>query len=773
VSQDSDLYPPGLLEKFQDFVYVGHEVTRIDALDKVLGSAKYFGDYFSRELLAARVFTSIMPHALIRGINLDELRNLPDIICVLTSKDIPGANNSSYLITDQPLLAEGKARYQGEPIGIIVGKSEDAVVSALEKVKVDYVPLPAVLDPQESLKNVVKVHEEGNIVFANKIIKGDAIGAMKKSKVVIEGDYTTQWQDHAYVEPEGAVAYPTETGVRIVGVQQHPHLAQMVVARVLGINEKDVEIITPVIGGAFGGKDDVGPWVCAQAALAAKKAGKPVILTYNREESFLIHPKRFPFHIHYETGADEEGKLQAVHVKVLVDTGAYSNRGPFVLFRGMLTSSGPYEVPNVLVEGSLVYTNKVLGGSFRGFGNPEVHFAAEAQMDKLAAKLGIDPVEIRRRNLLMPGSLTSFGQRLEEDVGLKEALELVAAKSNFLEKRKEYDAYNSKSPNRKKGIGLACVFYGTTITAYRVDGSPRPDWSSIRISVDKAGKVRIDTGIVEMGQGTFTGIAQVAAEVLGLSSLDVISIVSSSSAPDTWATHSSRGMSYGSTSVYPAAVKLREMMGAMVAKELGTDPKNLSFRKGYISAGGATSKRMTFESAASLCHAGGLDLEVTETVWHKARGGFDPSTLTGYIYPSISYCAFVSEVEVDKEVGSVKVTKAWPSVSAGRIINRAGARQQIVGAFVQGLGLSLIEEVKFKFVDYLVPRSGESPDVQEPIFVEIPHRYGTMGAKGLGEMGLVAAPPSISNAIAHALGMRVTELPMTPERICAMLKEAR
>jgi CO/xanthine dehydrogenase Mo-binding subunit len=768
------------LERADDFIYVGKDVIRIDALDKVSGAAKYFADLYSSDMLLAKVLTSRYPHATLKHIDSSRALKLQGIKCVISAEQIPGVNNASYLIEDQPLLAEGKVRYEGEPIAIVVGVNESDLLSARDLIQVDYEPLPAVFDGFEAAKNKVLVHDSGNIVFEERIVNGDVVKGFNESSVVVEDKYETQWQDHGYVEREGAIAIPTETGVRIIGVQQHPHLAQMVVARVLGLKLEQVEVICPIIGGGFGGKDDVGPWVCAQAALAAYWTKRPVLLSYDREQSFLIRPKRFPFHIEYKSGAGSDGKLKAIDVRILVDTGAYSNRGPFVLFRGMLTSSGPYEVPNAIIHGRVVYTNKVFGGSFRGFGNPEVQFAAESQMEKLAAKLGIDPIDFRLNNILKPGSITAFGQRLDDDVGLKECLQTVVEKSAFRRKRSEYGQYNATNKTIKKGIGVACVFYGSAITAYRPDGSPRPDWSSVSISVKADGKVEVMTGIVEMGQGTHTAIAQIVSEVLGLSSLDHVSISCSTKAPDTWATHSSRGTAYGSSSVYPAAVKLREKLAKFAAEQLICSPEEVRFEKGYVFNRMNSATRLRWEDVTKGAIENDIDLAVTETVWHKPRGEFDPKTLTGFIYPSISYCAFVSEVQVDTENGLVKVERVWPAISCGRIINPVGAKQQIVGAFTQGVGLSLMEEVKIKdglmqnpsFLDYLIPRSTESPAFEELVFIEIAHPEGTLGAKGLGEIGIIAAPPSISNAISNAIGRPINELPITPERVHSLLKEA-
>lgn len=762
--------------KFESFIYIGKEVKRIDSLEKVTGTAKYFKDYYYKDMLCAKVFTSYYPHAKIKNIDTSSVLKIPGIERVITWKDIPGSNLVGYYIPDQPLLAEEKVRYYGEPIGIIVGEKEDNVLLAREMIKIDYEPLPAVFDVFEAIENKVRIHEKGNIVFQKKILKGDVEKGFEQSAVIVENNYNTSWQDHAYIEPEGAIAIPEDSGIKIIGVQQHPHLAQMIVARVLDIKPEQVEIITPLIGGAFGGKDDTGPWVCAQAALAAYLTKRPVVLSYDREDSILIHPKRFPFYIKYKSGASEDGLLKAIDVKIIADTGAYSNRSPLVLFRAMLCSSGPYKVPNANVEGKLVYTNKVLGGSFRGFGDPEVHFAAESQMDELAEKLGMDPVEFRLKNILEPNSETMFGQRVEE-VGIKEALMKVSEKSNWRSKFSEYRRFNEKSKNVKRGIGIACVWHGTTITSYRPDGSPRPDWSSVRIAIRTDGKVEVHTGLVEIGQGTHTAIAQTVSEVLSLPSLDYVLVINSSNAPDTWATHSSRGTSYGSLSVFYATLKLRKTLSNVAANILACETSEIVFNKGYIYCSHSPEKKMEWHELIKRCYEMNIDLTVTETVWHNPRGKFDPETLTGYIYPVISYSVFISEVEVDIETGHVNVIKVWPALSCGRIINPIGVKAQIVGGFLQGLGMTLMEEIIFNngvpqninFIDYLVPSASDSPIFEEPIFIEDIHPYGLFGSKGVGEMGIIGAPASIANAIAFAVGRRCVKLPINPVYLYSLL----
>jgi len=770
-----------ILKNAQSFLYVGKEVRRIDALEKVLGISKYVSDLYSKDCLVAKVFTSTYPHARILEIDTHPALIIPGVKRIITSKDIPGVNNASYFIPDQPLLAEDKVRYYGEPIGVVVGENYHSVIDAIERIQVKYEPLPAIFDVYEAMKNEVFIHEGGNIAFEKKLINGDVEKGFEESDVIVQNVYETQIQSHAYIETEGALASYDERErlITVIGVQQHPHLARMIISRVLGIDEENITVITPVIGGGFGGKDDAGPWVSALAALAAYYVKKPVFLMYNREESFVISPKRFPFIIKYKSGAANNGKLKAIDVDIVADVGAYSNRGPLVLFRAMLCASGPYEVPNARVIGKLVYTNKVFGGSFRGFGDPEIQFATENNMDFLAEKLGLDPLEFRLLNILKKGSHTAFGQKLEEEVGIEEALRSVAELSDYKRKYREYREFNTKNDKLRRGIGIACIWHGSTITAYRPDGSPRPDWSKVEISIKRNGKVKVHTGLVELGQGTYTAIAQVICELLSLPSFDYVEITSSSNAPDTWATHSSRGTTIGAASIYPATLKLREKLIEAAAKLLACDKEDIIFDRGKIYSKTSPEKALTWENLIEYCHEHGINLSIVEEVWIKPTGSFNAETCRGFIYPILSYAAFITEVEIDLEIGFVRVLHVYPAIACGTIINPVGVKQQICGGFLQGLGLTLLEQVIIKdgiiqnptFIDYLIPRSEDSPIFHEPVFIEDPHPQGLLGGKGVGEIGTIAAPASITNAISHALGMRINKLPITPEALFFALRQ--
>ncbi|MEM0078685.1 MAG: xanthine dehydrogenase family protein molybdopterin-binding subunit [Nitrososphaerota archaeon] len=751
--------------KAREYVYVGKDVKRIDALDKVTGRARYVEDFLVEGLTYARIVKSDIPHGVIEWIRPGRAVEHPDFIALVTCEDIPGLNQVGYYIPDQPALAEKKVRFHGEPVALIVSSKPDSLEELRNLVEVEIKPLKAVYDPLEALKDKVLVHEEhgSNIVLRTKVKKGDVSKALENTDYVVENVYKTGYQEHAYLEPEGALAIPMDGGMTIILPAQYPHLAQSIIARVLGYPQSKIRIIQPVIGGGFGGKDDMGPIIGAQAAIAAYKVRRPVLLVYTREDSFTSHCKRDPAYIRYKSGANRDGKLTFVDVEIIFDAGAYANRGPFTLWRATAHATGPYEVPNVDVRGILVYTNKVYQGSFRGFGNPQVQFAAERQMDELADKIGIDPLEFRLKNILRIGSRISTDQVLEDSVGVGEALVRVAEKCGWFEKRKKYGKIVD---GKARGIGLACAWHGIS-TSRGV-----PDWCNAYINVSKDGSVSIYTGIVEIGQGTHTGLIQIAAEALGIPVEKINLIGGTTDAPDTGATHGSRGLSFGGAAILLAASKIREKVQKVASRIFECKPEDVEIRDGWVFEKIKPEKRISWEEAVKRCYAEGEELSATG-YFFMPKGKFDEEKGQGFAYIVFSYMVSAVEVEVDLETGLTRILKVWPAICAGKIVNPKLAVTQIHGATVQGIGYTLMEEVVIEdgkivntnYTDYLIPTISDIPEIDEPIFVEDYFKFGPMGAKGLAEMALIPIPAAITNAIKHAVGVKPSEIPYTPEKL--------
>ncbi|MEM4717189.1 MAG: xanthine dehydrogenase family protein molybdopterin-binding subunit [Desulfurococcaceae archaeon] len=776
--------PYRLVEKWlraESYIVVGKSMARVDALDKAIGKAMFTEDYYIEYLIENALFIkqvlSPYPHARIRKIDLSRALSIPGVHGIITARDIPGLNQVGYALPDQPLLAESKVRYPGEVVALVAASDYDKAFKAVEEVFVEYEQLPALLDPLESLRRTdILIHEEkgSNIAYTTRVRKGDVEEGFSRSQVVVENEYRLHHQEHLYLETEAAIAFPdTEGKVTVIGTLQYPHLGQKIVARVLGVPMSRVKVIAPYIGGGFGGKDDEGPLVCSKAALVAYLLRKPVFLMYSREESLRIHPKREAAIIKYRSGASSNGKLQAIDVVIIHDTGAYANRAPFILWRATMHASGPYEVPNARVDGYAVYTNKVYQGSFRGFGNVSIQFAVERQMDLLAEKLGLDPVDFRLRNVLREGSYTITNQLLDHSVGVGEALRKVAEKADWWNKRRMYSMVNEVNPRFKKGIGVAVAWHGIS-TSRAV-----PDWSNAYVKIELDGSVTIYTGIVEMGQGSpVSSHVQLASELLGIP-VDYIKVVfATTDAPDTGATHASRGTGIGGLGVQVAVAKIRERMEWLASQILGVDPGDIVFRDGRVYSRREPDKGISWIDLVREAYARGVETSATG-YYHLPKGRFDEALGQGFAYPAYSYIVVITEVEVDTWTGFVKILHVYPALASGKIINPQQVEGQIEGAFVQALGYTLMEKLYFNeqgailntnLTDYVIPTAKETPRFETPIYIEDLFKHGAFGAKGVGEMALIPGPASIANAIAHALGVNIVSTPLTPWKILEYLK---
>ncbi|MEZ0394149.1 MAG: xanthine dehydrogenase family protein molybdopterin-binding subunit [Desulfurococcaceae archaeon] len=778
--------PEFILEKWlkaESFLVIGRRVARADALDKALGMADFTEDqlvkYFLGNALFVKQVLSAEPHAIIKGIRTSAALSVPGVVRVLTAADVPGQNQVGYSIPDQPLLAERKVRYAGEVVALVVARDFESAADAAGRVEVEYERLPAIFDPLEAMeRSDVLVHEEAgsNVAFRTRVRRGDVAKGFEESSVIVENEYRAHHQEHAYLETEAALAVPQQEGrILVIGGIQYPHLAQKIVARVLGIPMSKVKVVVPYVGGGFGGKDDEGPLAAAKAALAAYLTGRPAFIEYSREESMAVHPKREAAIIRYKSGASSDGKLKAIEVTIIHDTGAYANRGPFILWRATMHASGPYAVPNAKVDGFCVYTNKVYQGSFRGFGNLSIQFAVERQMDLLAEKLGMDPVDFRLTNMLRPGSTTITGQVLDHSVGVADALARLAEASEWKRRRAEYSKFNAAGGRLRRGVGVAVAWHGIS-TSRGV-----PDWSNAYVKIESDGSVTAFTGIVEIGQGSPTSShVQIVSELLGVRPERIKVVFGTTDAPDSGATHASRGSSIGGIGVLVAAGKLRERLVRLAADVMGVPVEDVELRDEHAIYKKEPSKRIPWDVLIKEAIARGVELSATG-YFFLPKGKFDDVTGQGFAYPAYSYAVVISEVEVDVELGKVRVLRVWPALACGRIINPQQVEGQIEGAVMQGVGYALMERLAFdergrivnaNLTDYVVPSPRDEVEVARPIYVEDLFRYGPFGAKGVGELALIPMPTSIANAVAHALGANVTRLPLLPEEVLRLASRA-
>jgi len=755
-----------------EYLVVGKKVARVDSLEKVTGKAFYTADYMLDNALNVLVLRSPHPHALIKRIEIGETaaKNV-----VITAADIPGVNEVGYYIPDQPLLVDKKARYVGDAVALVAAQTIEEAAKSLEDINVEYEVLPALLDVDESLRSKdVRIHEKGNIAGVVRVRKGDVNKAFSEAKVVVDNVYKTGYQDHAYIEPEAAIALPEgDNKLLVIGTTQNPFRTRDVVAKVLGWNNSRVRVVVPYIGGGFGGKDTMGPLLCAMVALVAAKTNQPAMLEFTRADSLKYHFKRAPFKIHYKTAADKTGRLLAVEVDYTVDVGAYATQGLALMRRAAYHATGPYEIPCVKVDGTAVYTNKVPIAAFNGFGNPEMLFAAESQLDIVAEELGLDPVEIRVKNALVKGSRTGTNQLLDHSVGIRELIERVAEAANWRHKK----TLCGISLNGKRyGIGIGCGWHGCGTTGVK------QDWAGASVIINPDGSVIYRTGIVELGQGTHTGHAMMVAEVLGIP-LDWIRVerVDTSSVPDSGETHAQRGIMIGGSAAVDAALRLRQRLVKLAAEILECSENDVVLRNGRVYVKDSQADGISFAALAKEMYMRGIS--PAEYGFVRARRGVpDPETSQGEPYAAYSFSCCIAEVEVDEETGTVEVKRLYTGVDAGRIMNPELVRGQLYGCAMMGIGFALTEKIELTkggkirnkgFGDYLILGTFDQPVFADPVYVEDPYLYSGFGVKGAGEVAMNATPAAIINAVKNAIGIRTYEIPATAEKIFFTLKERK
>ncbi|MBN2335892.1 xanthine dehydrogenase family protein, partial [Candidatus Bathyarchaeota archaeon] len=623
----------------KEFLVVGRNVIRTDALDKVLGRARYTADYIPKGTTLLKVYRSTVPHALIKSVDTAEALKVPGVDAIYTGADVTGNNQIGYALPDQPFLNDEKVHFIGDPIALVCAKDEYALEKAFEKIHVRYEALPAALDIDAALADgATDIHEGGNIALTTKIRKGDAEKGFEAADVEVEETYWSPYQDHMYLETEAAYAIPESGKVTVIGNGQSPFLIREKVAYVLGWDLNQVRIIQALTGGAFGGKDDQGPLVCAYAAFAATKLGKPVAHVWDRTESLSYSNKRFPARIKYRSGADKKGKVTAVDVDITLECGAYANRAPFWLWRQTAHAAGPYEVDNCSVDGRAVYTNKVYGGSFRGFGDLALHFAAENQMDRLAYELGMDPIELRLRNVLKVGSRTTCDQVLDHSVGIEQCLKAVRDASEWSKHREPV-----WEGSKVRGYGVGLAYHGISTSR------STPDWSAASLLLNQDGSVTYRTGIVEIGQGSPFGHVKIVSEIIGVPPEGIrIELPDTDSTLNAKPTHGSRGLMLGGTAAAKAALKLRENMVACASElfEVPIDRINLENGKAYDKKDPETS--ITVKELAEEMYNRGYD-PGAYGYFKAPKRFFDPETGLGVNYSVYTFAATVAEVEVDTE----------------------------------------------------------------------------------------------------------------------------
>lgn len=754
----------------KDFLVVGKNVIRTDALDKVLGKANYTTDYIPKNTTVVKIYRSTIPHANIKNIDISAALKVPGVEGIFTGADVTGNNQIGYALPDQPFLNDKKVHFIGDPIALVAATDEYAALEAMDKIYVDYEELPAYLDIDAAQEEgALPIHADGNIALTTKIRKGSTERGFKEADVIVEDTYWSPYQDHVYIETEAAYAIPEGSDkITIIANGQSPFLIREKVAHILGWNLNQVRIIQALTGGGFGGKDDSGPGVCAHAAFAAIKLNKPVALVWNREESIAYSNKRYPARIKYKSGADKAGKITAIKVDITLECGAYANRAPFWLWRQTAHAAGPYEVHNAWIDGRAVYTTKVYGGSFRGFGDLAMHFAAESQMDKIAYALEMDPIELRLQNVLKVGSRTVCDQLLDHSVGVEECLLAVRDASEWVKNREP--VWNGA---KVTGYGIGLAYHGISTSR------GTPDWSAASLILNQDGSLTYRTGIVEIGQGSPFGHVKIVSEIIGVDPHVIrIELPDTDSTLNAKPTHGSRGLMLGGTAAAKAALKLRKSMIACASELLEVPEEQIELANGLAYDKKDKDNYIKITELSEEMYLRGYD-PGAYGYFKAPKRFFDPETGLGVNYSVYTFAATVAKVEVDTETGETTVKRIWPAMDCGKAIDPMMVEGQIEGAISQGLGFALMENMELvdgrvvnpNFTDYVVPSSMDTPDIEPCIIIEKPYKHGPFGAKGVGEPAIISIVPAIGNAIHHATGLRFNTLPIRPWTLHKALKE--
>ncbi len=705
---------------------IGQPVTRKDALEKATGATLYAADLTVDGCAYIKILRSPHHHAKILNIDKAEAEAIPGVLAVLTGEDVKGTNILKMAGDDQPILCKDKVRFIGDPVAAVVAISEEMASHALKKIEVTYEPLEPVLTPEEALKETIKVHDDRpNLFFEQPIIHGDAEKGFSESEVAIERTYTTQTVEHAYLENDSGVAFVHENGqLVILSPSQNIHAHRKTIAEALGLNVEKVRVIQTPMGGAFGGKLDVS--VGGILGLAALKLKRPMKLVYTRSETFAATPKRHPFFMKVKVGAKKDGTLMALDFDLTADGGAYKSFSNSVTQRGLIHSQGPYRFPNAHVYGKAVYTNTAFKGAMRGFGVPQVAFAIESILDELASELKIDPLAIRVKNGFVKGDTTICGQLLDHTIGFQECME--ALKPLYEKALKE--AKESATDEIKRGVGLGGVWFGP--------GRSAPDQSEAWAELLPDDTLQVWIGAADMGQGTDTMFWQVAAETMGFP-LERVKVCTTDTeiTPDGNFSAGSRQTYVSGKAVQMAVEELKKAMEENSAKNY---------------------KEMKAKGLPTLYKA--FNKPVTSRP--------DPKTGQGVPWETYSFGIQMAEVSVEVKTGKVNVLKITSVHDLGTVINRLNVEGQLHGGICMGLGYALMEEFVYNktdsFAKFKIPRAKDMPEM-EVITLNIPRKKGPFGASGTAEYADVPTAPAIANAIYNACGVRIRDLPITPEKI--------
>jgi CO/xanthine dehydrogenase Mo-binding subunit len=718
---------------------VGQSVPRVDGPAKACGTARYVDDLVLPGMLHGATVRSDVARGRLLGIDLDPAFDWTGIT-VVTAADVP-VNAVPLIESDQPVLAKDEIRHAYEPVVLLACEDRLRLEKALRHVALRVEPLPPVLTIDDALAAREVIRPPDNVFKRYLISKGRGGAAVEGCEVVVRGVYETGAQEHVYIEPNGMIAFWDEEGAHVEGSLQCPYYVQKGIKGVFGLPDDGVDVTQAVTGGGFGGKEEYPTLVALHALLLAKKSGRPVKLVYGRQEDVEASTKRHPSRVEIATGCDRDGTLRAVSIRAILDGGAYVTLTPVVLSRGALHACGAYRWEDVTVEALAVATNTPPSGAFRGFGAPQTVWAIERHLDRVARGLGMDPLELRKKNVLRLGDTTSTGQVLKQSVGVAECVEKATAASGYVEKRARGPVVTGRTA---RGVGASVFLHGAGFT-----GSGEK-YLKGKVAVDllPGGRALVRTASTDIGQGTETVFRQIAADALGVD-VDAVdfAVPSTRNVPDSGPTVASRTVMVVGSIVERAGIELN-------ARVQGEE------------------KLHGLSRAAAWDRLAADPVRGTALVTYEPPPGvvWDDETYSGDAYPAFGWACDVAEVEIDLDTFETKVSGFWSAVDVGRVVNPVLCAGQVEGGTLQAIGWALTEKLVTRdgkilnprMTNYIVPTSLNAPPF-ETFLVEAPYSHGPGGAKGVGELPMSGGAPAIAAAIEHATGLVLDCVPMLPE----------
>ncbi|MEK9162571.1 MAG: xanthine dehydrogenase family protein molybdopterin-binding subunit [Chloroflexota bacterium] len=765
---------------------IGQRIPKLDAPDKATGRTVYGHDVKLPGMLHGRILYSQYASAKIKRVDVSRALKLPGVKAILTAADNP-PTKFGYGKDNTPIKGDVVRSFRDE-VAAVAAVDADTAAEALDLIEIEYEPLTPLFDVRQAMKDsapLIHPERKSNLFQKYKYSHGDIVEGERESDVVVEADFELPYVAHAAMETSVVIAsFDHRDHLTLYSTTQIPFLLQRDLAEALGIEGNDIRIIQTAIGGAFGRGLDIYPYEPI-AALLARKAGKPVRISFSRHEEFLAAPMRQPALIHARAGAKRDGKITFRDAYALLDVGAYISWGSVTPLVMMETTASLYRVPHVKFEADCVYTNNLITGAVRGYGNPQSTFYTETLMERLAVALNMDPVDFRLRNANVPNEETPQGLIITS-CGLKECIEAVAARADVGSQRSEVGSQkdsrisNQKSEinnqKLKRGIGFASTLnVGGGARIYKSDGC------GATVKVDDFGHVSLITGSTEIGQGSETILAQIVAEVLGVKVED-INVLNSDTDVKPWdvGVHASRTTFIAGNAAHIAAMDARKQLFETASELLKAEPESLVTRDGKIFVNDSDRSADLAKVARSRHYREGGKVILGEGWYDPPTKMVDKDTYKGNISATYGFGTQMAEVEVDTETGKVRVLRLVCANDVGRAINPMAVEGQIEGGAQMGLGYALTEELIVKegrvmnpdFLDYRLFTSADMPQI-ESIIIETDDPQGPFGAKGVGEMGGTPTAAAIANAIHDATGVWLTQLPMTPERVLRALEEAK